>query len=69
MTVSANECEKCKGTGKVFRKVWTDGLTVEFKKRFLEGGGHPAILAGAPAYRTVIEIPCEECSGRAADQD
>ena len=58
MNIEIMRCPKCGGTGVVFKKAWTQGPHIE--------GVHPAILAGRPAYRTIVEVPCDEptCSAR-----
>jgi hypothetical protein len=53
-------CPKCNGTGMVLKKAWV-GLDP-----VVAASVHPAIAAGMPAQRTVVEVPCDEptCSAR-----
>ncbi len=54
MTHNTTEpCPTCKGTGKINKKVWTQGPHIE--------GVHPAILARRPAYRTIASFTCPDC--------
>lgn len=54
--MSDEPCAECKGEGVVHKKYW---------KQPQVAGVHPAIAAGAPAYRTIATLPCPSCEERA----
>lgn len=43
-------CIECQGAGVVYRKVWTQPKAPD--------GVHPAIAAGAPAFRSIATFRC-----------
>lgn len=45
-------CATCRGSAQVTKKVWAQPNVK---------GVHPAIAAGARAYRTTVSSPCPDC--------
>lgn len=54
--MSDYNCAECKDIGVIYKKYW---------KQPKAAGVHPAIAAGAPAYRTIATLPCSSCEERA----
>lgn len=46
-------CKTCNDTKRVNRKVWENMPNYK--------GVHPSVLAGVPAQRTIIQVPCPDC--------
>lgn len=54
-TLNEDPCQRCGGTGEIAKKAWTQGKPPKGVKV------HPAIAAAAPAYRTIVRVPCDNC--------